>query len=206
MHCYKPKLNNFRKYLQNLSMPNHSSQLVTQPQIQSSDLHELQKPITDDPQTHCIPKSHDLQQSQHAQHQRPSLRPGATTAPQTYPAPPTECYLPFQRDPQAAAKLKSLVCEYITHLIEENEQLTQISRAYTVPTPLDFENEHYFEEVRNTDHHFPSERFRAWLEMKEHGQSMDSYLPPCVDQGYIAKVHQLPLKVKTENPSSHDDS
>lgn len=64
-------------------------------------------------------------------------------------------------------KLKSLVCEYIDYLIEENEHITQISTAYTMPTPLDFENEHYFEEVRNTAHPFPSERFQVWLKMKE---------------------------------------
>lgn len=64
--------------------------------------------------------------------------------------------------------IKLLACEYIDHLIEENERLTHISRAFTVPTPLDFENEHYFEEVRNTEHHFPSDRFRQWLDMKQY--------------------------------------
>lgn len=88
---------------------------------------------------------------------------------------PTTAHLPqyynnTQNPPikEPDAKIKELLCEYIDYLIEENEQLTQISRAYTVPTPLDFENEHYFDEVRNADHPFPSERFRLWLEMKEY--------------------------------------
>ena len=80
-------------------------------------------------------------------------------------------------------KLRSLVCEYIDYLIEENEHITQISRAYTMPTPLDFENEHYFEEVRNTDHHFPSERFQAWLKMKE-----DQVLKGCSRTGRKADI------------------
>ena len=85
-----------------------------------------------------------------------------------YPSPQT-CYPPTApRARQQQGMLRTLICEYIDHLIEENEQLTQISRAYSVPTPLDFENEHYFEEIRNTNHPFPSERFRAWLEMKEY--------------------------------------
>lgn len=63
-------------------------------------------------------------------------------------------------------KLRSLVCEYIDYLIDQNEHITQISQAYTMPTPLDFENEQYFEELRNTEHLFPSERFRLWLKKK----------------------------------------
>jgi len=45
-----------------------------------------------------------------------------------------------------------------------------------MPTPLDFESEQYFFDVRNTDYHFPSERFNGWLSARQQQNDTDSHL------------------------------
>lgn len=155
---------------QNMAVPNCSAPLVSQRPIR-----ELAEPR---------PRRHDVS-------------PIVPSHPHGYPSQQPQQYPTMQRGKEyrvEKGELRMLVCDYINHLIEENEQLTQISRAYTVPTPLDFENEHYFEEVRNTDHPFPSDKFRAWLETKKYEscQNFNNYFPP----PDVSEMRQ-PIKAET---------
>ena len=65
-------------------------------------------------------------------------------------------------------EFNELIGQYIDFLLEENEQITQMSKSYSVPTPLNFEREEYFQQVCKSDHSFPTERFRVWLDSSGH--------------------------------------
>ncbi|GFO05802.1 hypothetical protein PoB_003230700 [Plakobranchus ocellatus] len=61
-------------------------------------------------------------------------------------------------------KASHIVSWYIDYLIHENEHLTQISRAFSLPVNLFHSDDFYFMESLKKKVHFPSLKFLTWMQ------------------------------------------
>lgn len=104
--------------------------------------------------------------------------------------------------PPGLQRTKFLVSTYIDYLVEENERITDMSKAFTPPTYLFLEEEQYVLQAHKEEVPFPSSRFSRWI--KQYFPQVDAIsVPEGKSKENSTNISRLNLSEKSFDDFAH---
>ncbi|XP_064610689.1 uncharacterized protein LOC135474927 [Liolophura sinensis] len=104
--------------------------------------------------------------------------------------------------PPGLQRTKFLVSTYIDYLVEENERITDMSKAFTPPTYLFLEEEQYVLQAHKEEVPFPSNRFSRWI--KQYFPQVDAIsVPEGKSKENSTNISRLNLSEKSFDEFAH---